>query len=155
MPHFPLRQTTCFFIPLVDPCTLKRIIFRHNKQTPFTEVFRTIQLYILTSHMCKDRWCVLIWKMLNHFPSTRRTFAYIYVIQQLYHFSGISIFQCRNIVFTSKQISTVRHLFALVLVGQQTIVPDSDKTFGGTCIKNGRINSLPGTVFSFHRPSFL
>ena len=58
---------------------------------------------------------MLIWKMWNHFSATGRTPAYIYVIQQLYHFSGISFFQCRNIFFTSKQISTVRHLFALVL----------------------------------------
>ena len=29
----------------------KRIIFRHDKQTPFAEVFWSIQLYILTSHM--------------------------------------------------------------------------------------------------------
>ena len=72
---------------------------------------------------------MLIWKMWNHFSATGRTPAYIYVIQQLYHFSGISFFQCRNIFFTSKQISTVRHLFALVSARQQTIVPDSDKTF--------------------------
>lgn len=69
-----------------------------------------------------------IWKMWNHFPP-QEEHLHTSMLYSSFIISAALRFSMQKYIFTSKQISTVRHLFALVSARQQTVVPDSDKTF--------------------------
>ena len=44
MTYFPLRQTTCFFIPLVAPCTPLLANIENNGQHPSLQIFFELML---------------------------------------------------------------------------------------------------------------
>ena len=43
MTYFPLRQTTCFFIPLVAPCKPLLISAKHNNSEAVMELYKRCQ----------------------------------------------------------------------------------------------------------------